>query len=630
VSATFSVAYNLAAAARGLIRRRPGFRPIPSWSPYAAGLLGVFLVALAGNLDGVGQLTERLSEASSWQVDTNLPVVDSLANSAGGAWQVIAHGAELREFDFWRSSRMLPPTISITEFPYFSFLFADLHAHMMAIAFQILAIGIAAALVLGARGERGSWHEWVIIALLGLVVGSLRWINSWDYPPFLLLALAALVISERNVEGGFDLMAKRLALKAALLVGVSFLAYQPFLANYESPVSGVVASPETTPLHQYLAHFGVFAALIGGWLLFHLWRAMRASRLVRFAGGRWRTPVASREEASQLLFAAALLFFLSALAFLLIERGNGFVAMLLPALALVIYLALRELGGRRPDAAIRLFVLALTGLGLGLSMGVDIVTLQGDITRMNTVFKFYLHTWVVYALAASFVAWHLAFVSWRPSLSPAARRASKFAASGAIAGVALLLLGAVFYPLFATSARLDDRFEDTARTLDGAAYMQLATYNDEHGPIDLSYDYEGIQWLRRNVEGSPVIVEGRSPLYRWGGRFTIYTGLPAVVGWDWHQMQQRGDYGYMVGERAVAVDAFYTEPDVAAAQRFLRRFEVSYVIVGRLEQLYYPPSGLAKFEAGLDGVLQPVFENAELTIYRVEPLALTPALGALP
>jgi YYY domain-containing protein len=630
VAASFSVAYNLAAAARGVIRRSPGFRPIPAWSPYAAGLLGVFLVGLAGNLDGVGQLSERLSAVSSWHLGTNLPVVDSLVNSVGGAWQVVAHGASLQGFDFWRSSRMMPPTISITEFPYFSFLFADLHAHMMAIAFQILAIGIGLTLVVGVRGERASWREWVIVALLGLVVGSLRWINSWDYPPFLLLSLAALVISERKVEGGWDTLARRFLLKAVLLGGVSYLAYEPFLANYQSPVSGVIEAPETTPMHQYLAHFGVFAALIGGWLLFQFSRALKGSRLLRYIGGGWRSPAESAEEASQLAFAGAVSFFLAALAFFLIERGNGFVAMLLPVLALVTYLGMRELGSRRPDAGVKLLVLSFVALGLGLSMGVDLVTLKGDIVRMNTVFKFYLHTWVVYALATSFVTWHLAFVSWRPSLSPSAKRAAKLAVVGAMGGVVLLLLGAAIYPLLATPARLDDRFQETAQTLDGMAYMQVATYDDEHGPIDLSYDYEGIQWMRHNVQGTPTIVEGRSPLYRWGGRFSIYTGLPAVLGWDWHQVQQRGDFGYMVGQRATEVDDFYTNPDVASAQAFLRRYNVSYVIVGRLEQLYYSAPGLAKFQEGLDGVLQTVFQNAELTIYRVDKPALTPALATLP
>ena len=70
-----------------------------------------------------------------------MPLLDAVVNSLGGLWQVVFHGAALPPFDFWRPSRMMPPTISITEFPYFSFLFADLHAHMMAIPFQVLALG---------------------------------------------------------------------------------------------------------------------------------------------------------------------------------------------------------------------------------------------------------------------------------------------------------------------------------------------------------------------------------------------------------------------------------------------------------------------------------------------------------
>jgi YYY domain-containing protein len=623
VAASFSVAYNLAAAARGLIRRRPGLRPIAAWSPYAAGLLGVFLVAVAGNLDGVGQLAERLSAVSTWHFDSGLPVIDSVVNSAGGIWQVLAHGAHLREFDYWRSSRMMPPTISITEFPYFSFLFADLHAHMMAIAFQVLAIGIALALVLGLRGERGTWREWAIVVLLGLVVGSLRWVNSWDYPPFMLLAAAALLISERNLEGGALRTLSRLAFKGGLLVAVSFLAYLPFLANYEAPVNGVIESPETTPIHQYAAHFGVFVALMGAWLLFRLARELRCSRTWRSLA---RPAKQDAEDVAWLVFAAAMAFFLACLAIFLIDRGNDLVALLMPVLVLVVFLAVREVTRPRPDSGIRLFVLALVGLGLGLSMGVDLVTLKGDIVRMNTVFKFYLHVWVVYALAASFVAWQMVFVAWRPAFSAPARPLPRLVATGGVGALALLLLGAVIYPALATPVRVDDRFAGLPRTLDGEAYMKTAVYHDEHGDIELAYDYEGIQWLRDNVQGTPTIVEGRTPLYRWGGRFSIYTGLPAVLGWDWHQVQQRGRYGYMVGERAIEIDRFYGEYNTAEAQAFLRKYRVSYVILGRVEQLYYPASGLRKFSNGLGEVLQIAYQNEELTIYRVDQVALAPGL----
>jgi uncharacterized membrane protein len=194
----------------------------------------------------------------------------------------------------------------------------------------------------------------------------------------------------------------------------------------------------------------------------------------------------------------------------------------------------------------------------------------------------------------------------------------------------LLLLGAVIYPVMATPVRVDDRFAGLPRTLDGEAFMRTAVYNDEHGPISLGYDYEGILWMRDNVRGTPVIVEGRSPLYRWGGRFSIYTGLPAVLGWDWHQVQQRGKYGYMVGERATEIDQFYGENSTAEAQAFLRKYRVSYVVLGRLERLYYPSAALRKFQNGLGGVMEVAYQNEELTIYRVKPEALWPALAASP
>ena len=65
VAGAFSVSYNLAEASRRLLRRAPDGARLPRWSAYAAGLLGVFLVAFAGNLDGLAQLTDRLQLVSN-------------------------------------------------------------------------------------------------------------------------------------------------------------------------------------------------------------------------------------------------------------------------------------------------------------------------------------------------------------------------------------------------------------------------------------------------------------------------------------------------------------------------------------------------------------------------------------
>jgi uncharacterized membrane protein len=244
---------------------------------------------------------------------------------------------------------------------------------------------------------------------------------------------------------------------------------------------------------------------------------------------------------------------------------------------------------------------------------VDLVTLNGDINRMNTVFKFYLHVWILLALAGSFATWWLAFVVWHGARRPMTR-ALAFGGSTILAS---LILGALIYPAAATPVREDDRFLDLPKTLDGEAFLHQVTYQDEKGPINFEADYQGFEWLRKNVSGTPAIVEGRTPLYRWGGRFSIYTGLPAVLGWDYHQTQQRGDGP--VQTRGREVDTFYASPDVVAAQRFLSAYDVRYVILGQVERLYYPPAGLQKFANGLNGALEVAYQNPQLTIYRVVP-----------
>ncbi len=620
-AASFSVAYNLAAFARRLMRRGPGFRRLPRWSIYAAGVLGAFLVTVSGNLDGFGQFSDRLSAVSSYEFSSGLPVIDGVVNSAGGAYQVLFHGASLEPFDFWRPSRMMPGQISITEFPEFSFLFADLHAHMIAIPFPVLAIGIALALVLSPRGERGSMREWIVIGLLALVIGSLRWVNSWDYPPFLLIAFATIVISERLLEGGLVRAGVRVVCKSGVLLALSYLFYKPFSDNYIAPVTGLQPTVDITPPHQYAAHFGVFLFLIGLWLAYSVVRSWRSSPmrvLPRLFQPGPMDAQASKRFVSQQVTMTFILGIMGAALILatgLWVEGKELVALLLPVLVVVALLAFNEFRLMRPDGGLRLFMLMLVGLGLGLSIGVDLVVIKGDIERMNTVFKFYLHIWVVFALVSSFAAWYMLFVAWRPvrKLSPAAAMVPFFA-KGAIA---ILLFGALIYPVAATPARVDDRFVEFSPTLDGMRYMSVAQYQDEKGPINLSSDLEGIRWLRENVQGTPTIVEGQAELYRWGGRISIYTGLPAVVGWDWHQRQQRGDLAFQVTERGEEVTAFYNSTSVAEAEEFLKKYDVHYVILGQVEKLYYPGAGLRKFENGMDGKLVKVFSNANLAIYQV-------------
>ena len=179
----------------------------------------------------------------------------------------------------------------------------------------------------------------------------------------------------------------------------------------------------------------------------------------------------------------------------------------------------------------------------------------------------------------------------------------------------MLGVGVLVYPVMATDVRLDDRFNGIGPGIDGEAYMDDAVYRNRGMTLEFATDRPGIEWLRNHVEGAPVIVEAQWDLYTWANRISIYTGLPTIVGWDWHQTQQRHEYRWEVQRRRNAVNNFYTTSDVAEARDFLDEFRVRYVYVGELERGAYPPSGIEKFasEPGLN--LYPVFTQGPVTIY---------------
>ena len=150
-------------------------------------------------------------------------------------------------------------------------------------------------------------------------------------------------------------------------------------------------------------------------------------------------------------------------------------------------------------------------------------------------------------------------------------------------------MGASVYPILGTQARLRVRFDtDLPLTLDGMAYMSNTTsHRDANGDIDLSSDYAAIRWIQNNIEGSPVMLEANTPNYRWGGRVSIYTGLPNIVGWGWHQEQQRWNYRQQVNKRIEAVKRIYETTSIEEALAILQEHDVEYIYVGQLDRLYY-------------------------------------------
>lgn len=254
--------------------------------------------------------------------------------------------------------------------------------------------------------------------------------------------------------------------------------------------------------------------------------------------------------------------------------------------------------------------------GLAISIGTEQVTIDGDVGRMNTVFKFYEQVWVLFGVAAA-----VALFRMKDRLFAVRSVPVRYAWVGLIA--AFFLMSAI-YPVVGTKTRVSQRFDpNIPPTLDGMAFMDSATYQDsddqshQMAQLHLATDKAAITWMQDHVDGTPTILEATRPIYRWGSRFAIYTGLPTVIGWDWHQKQQRWGFQNQVDERVNAVQQMYDNPSPEQTIGMLRSYDVTYIIDGELEQGFYP-GARAKFDSMVGSDLTLAYDQDGVRIYQVK------------
>jgi uncharacterized membrane protein len=103
----------------------------------STGLLAIVLGLLMSNLDSFRQVTQRLAQLGSGGAGTPLGALFYIGRGLGK----VLRGAPWPGLDYWAASRVIPNTIN--EFPLWSFLFADLHAHLIAMPVGVTVAGLA-------------------------------------------------------------------------------------------------------------------------------------------------------------------------------------------------------------------------------------------------------------------------------------------------------------------------------------------------------------------------------------------------------------------------------------------------------------------------------------------------------
>lgn len=455
-----------------------------------------------------------------------------------------------RGVDWWALSRVIPDSVAVTEFPAWSLLFADLHPHLMGMA-VLLALGVVVLALYDAMRSGPVGHVVLLAAALGLLVGTVRMTNTWDYP--LALGLAGILIVwayRRGVSGG------RVIAVASVVAAVVLVFFVPYVERGQVFDGGFERATLRTPLTSWFRQFGFHALIVA------LVVVSEASRAALRARPRW-----GRLTSAHLAGGALGIVVVGGPLVL-----TGRETLLLAVLAMVGCLWLSwwrrdRAGGAGPLPP---FVIAV---GWAIQVGVETFTVRNDGGRMNTVFKFWYESWIVLSVGvAALVAAELV-----------GRRTLRRTATAWLAAVALASIG--FWSL-ALPVRLDDRIGDEGLTLAGEAYLTAGLVQDtDRGKFVPGDDLPLIDWLRANVAGVRTIAEAPGIDYAWTGRISSSTGLPTPIGWAYHERQQRRIDEGSIDNRLADMTSLYVTTDPVEMARVLARYDIEYVVFGTEEWL---------------------------------------------
>ena len=652
----YGVIYNLLEVAidRLPINKRSSNRSVV----YA--LLGPFFVLIVSNLEGFLEVLN--ARGLFWQQNT-----EGIWSSRLWSWLDIQDltsppGLPLswipsRFYWWWRASRVLQDydlagasKEIIDEFPFFSYLLADLHPHVLAMPFAFLAISITFGMFFGSGRENFPIQRLRLnmslefFLLAALVLGGMAFLNTWDFPIFLALFCAAYALREalmtRTEVSMIDTLARmpgkrvfpsllRSFIVLSLVLGMcGILLYLPFYLGFSSQVGGILPNLiyPTRGVHLWLM-FGPFWLLLLAYLIY-LWKTEVHASLVRglicalgFAFGLWLLSVALgwliinipliRDIYLGSLGATGPAGELWRAVFTRRMTNLGWVTLVgfLGVTLTLLWPVVNETVTHKKDTEERantaesgepshsnpclalpseVFILLLILGGVLLILIPEFFYLRDQFGwRINTIFKFYYQAWLLLGLATAFAtAWLLLF------LRGIWKKAFSF-------GLLLLLGMALVYPVLGLWNKTNGFDPPGGYTLDGMAYFAASS------PEDMA----GIAWLHAAPPG--VVLEAVGGSYSEYARVATLSGQPNVLGWPGHESQWRGG-GEEIGSRQSDVELIYRSNDWEKVKQLLDLYNVRYVYVGPLERRTYRVS-----EAKFMQFLTPVFQQGQVSIYEV-------------
>ena len=425
---------------------------------------------------------------------------------------------------------------TIHEFPSYSFVLGDLHAHVINIMFVLTVIGLLFGWMVARTKAKDSkitvirevFHPSLII--VGFFIGLFHTTNFWDVPIYYVVAGAVILFTNMIV---YDFRNKAIwmtALQGIFIMGCSLVVSLPFTISFDTIATQVRLAVAHTPLNQMIILWGLPIFMVIAFLCFLVGDYKR--NYCKSKGFENSKADKSKDD----------------------EKIQGIFKL---------FHFMKTLN--TPD----LFVLILGLCAIGLVLIPEVVYVEdiysGDYKRANTMFKLTYQAFILFGISYGYL-----FI--RLIVYGGTRRQKKLGLVGLI-----LFTSSLFYVGNATNSWYGNIFnKDGYKGLDASAFMKE----------EMPQDYHATNWLNENVTGSPVVLEANGDSYSDYQRVSVITGLPTVLGWHTHEWLWKSNPD-LLDIRAADIESIYTSYDKGLVSHLIEKYEIKYIYVGHLERVKY-------------------------------------------
>ena len=369
------------------------------------------------------------------------------------------------------------PDKTIHEFPCYSFVLGDLHAHVVNIMFVLLLLGLLYAwikmvrkkdFVLGQPGTGEFWGKQLFmpqILMAAVLLGMFHWTNFWDFVIYFVVTGGVVLFTNIVLmKGQTKWILGVTAAQAAEVLAVGTVVILPFTLNFETMVQGVAVAQYHSLPHQLLILWGLPVILT-------------------------------------VIFVIVLL----------VEKLSG-------AKHKTVFHFMESL--KLPD----LFAMIMGLCAIGLVLIPELVYVR-DIyengnARANTMFKLTYQAYILFGMTMGYGIYRMLVISRQKIIR-------------ILSGVGLfVLLWTVGYFGNAVHSWFGDVWKVSEyQGLDATTFLEQ----------DFPQDASAIRWLKQNIKGSPVVLEANGDSYTGYERVSASTGLPTVLGWYVHEWLWRNN-----------------------------------------------------------------------------------------